>query len=222
MPIQIIDGNIFTSPAQTLVNTVNCFGVMGAGIAQEYAIRYPKMLEDYKKICERKLLEVGKLWIYDVSEERKILNFPTKKHWRDPSQMLFLELGMQKFLQTYQEKGITSIAFPLLGAQNGGLDPNHVQSFMEEKLSRCEIDISIYRYDKDASDDIAPKICRIFQELSLESIQNSTSLTKAQVKKISEIFLNNSIRSLNQCIRMPKVGAKTVQNIVVLATEIEL
>ncbi len=93
-------GNIFSSRCQTIVNTVNCVGIMGAGIALECRLRYPLMFDQYAKLCADAKLDIGQLWIYRAPE-RWVLNFPTKKHWRYPSKVEYLHLGLQKFMQTY-------------------------------------------------------------------------------------------------------------------------
>lgn len=87
MAIKIIKGNIFTSNCQTLVNAVNCVGVMGAGIALECRLRYFEMYNRYVALCEENKIEIGLLWIYK-SPVKWILNFPTKKHWKYPSKKI--------------------------------------------------------------------------------------------------------------------------------------
>ena len=78
--IKIIDGNIFNSKAQTIVNTVNCVGVMGKGIALVFKLRYPKLFEKYQELCRQRLIEVGKLWLYREEPDAPwVLSFPTKK-----------------------------------------------------------------------------------------------------------------------------------------------
>lgn len=141
--INIVQGDLFQSSAQTLVNTVNLVGVMGKGIALEYKKRYPEMFTKYKKICDSKLFSMGQLYLYKT-DEKWILNFPTKQDWRNPSKTEYLELGLKKFIETYKEKGITSIAFPLLGANNGGLDPKVSLEIMCKFLTQCDIPIYIY------------------------------------------------------------------------------
>ena len=136
-------GNIFESDAQTIVNTVNCVGAMGKGLALQYKKRYPSMFKAYVRLCENGLLDIGKLWLYKT-DSRWILNFPTKYHWRHPSKEEYLESSLQKFLDTYKEKGITSIAFPLLGASNGGIHPDVSLKIMRRYLDRCEIPVTIY------------------------------------------------------------------------------
>ena len=90
--ITYIKGNIFQSDKQTIVNTVNCVGVMGKGVALGFRLRYPEMYEKYKVFCQNKQLTVGKLWLYKPDNDSQwVLNFPTKIHWKYPSKMEYLE-----------------------------------------------------------------------------------------------------------------------------------
>lgn len=141
------EGDIFDSDCQTLVNTVNCVGAMGKGIALQFKDRLPLMYEEYKKLCNKGLMKVGNLWLYKTTGIW-VLNFPTKEHWKDPSDYWFLELGLQKFLDTYKDKGITSIAFPMLGALNGGLDEKVVRKIMLSYLDNLDIKVEIWKYRK--------------------------------------------------------------------------
>lgn len=143
--IQIIEGDIFKSQCQTIVNPVNCVGVMGKGLALEFSKLYPTMFSLYKEHCKNGLLQIGILWLYKMEiDKRWILNFPTKTHWKQSSNIVDIEKGLDKFLQTYQDKGIKSIAFPLLGGGNGGLDKELILSLLQKKLSCCDILIEIY------------------------------------------------------------------------------
>jgi O-acetyl-ADP-ribose deacetylase (regulator of RNase III) len=140
-------GNLFDSNSQTIVNTVNCVGIMGKGIALTFKNKYPNMFKTYKDICDKKLLTPGKLFLYK-KETPWILNFPTKDHWRNPSKIEYIEEGLIKFVNTYKEKGITSIAFPLLGCANGGLNwDSQVKPIMEQYLSGLDITIEIWIYN---------------------------------------------------------------------------
>lgn len=144
--LRYVKQNIFESPAQVIVNTVNTVGVMGKGIAKEYKNLYPAMFKEYQRFCEIGALEVGKLWLYKTPN-KWILNFPTKKHWRNPSKLEYLEVGLEKFVDTYEEKNIQSISFPQLGVGNGGLDwENEVKPLMEAYLKDLPIDIFIHIY----------------------------------------------------------------------------
>ncbi len=125
--------NLFESRAQVLVNAVNTIGVMGKGIAFEFKKLYPDMFAKYQMYCKMGLMDVGKLQLYKT-ESKWILNFPTKKNWRHPSRLEYIEAGLKKFADTYQRLGIYSISFPMLGCGNGGLPWDSVRSLMEEYL----------------------------------------------------------------------------------------
>ncbi|MGN0836346.1 MAG: macro domain-containing protein [Akkermansia sp.] len=141
--LEYIEGNLFESPAQVIVNTVNTVGVMGKGIALAFKKRYPAMFEQYKAACDRHALEIGKLMLY-YADDYWVLLFPTKKNWRNPSKLEYIEQGLQKFVASYAEKHITSVAFPRLGCGNGALDWNEVKPLMEKYLKGLPIPVYIY------------------------------------------------------------------------------
>ena len=134
----IENGNIFNSSCKTIVNPINCVGVMGKGIALEMKNRFPHMFERYQTLCNKHLITVGKLWLYQNEDGSSILNFPTKEHWKENSKYEFIEMGMKKFLETYQEKQIKSIAFPLLGCGNGKLNKTEVLNIMMKYIIQCK------------------------------------------------------------------------------------
>lgn len=141
--IRYIEGDIFKSPAQVLVNTVNTVGVMGKGIALEFKKRYPDMFRVYRDICDKRNLKTGSLLLC-YEPDHWVLLFPTKEHWRNPSQLDYIEKGLDKFSRTYADKGITSIAFPRLGCGNGELKWDDVRPVMEKYLDKLPIDVYIY------------------------------------------------------------------------------
>lgn len=141
--IRYIEGDLFKSPAQVLVNTVNTVGVMGKGIALEFKKRYPDMFQTYREICEKRKLKIGSLMLC-YEPDHWILLFPTKEHWRNPSQIDYIEAGLAKFCRTYAERDITSIAFPRLGCGNGELNWSDVQPVMEKYLHDLPIEVYIY------------------------------------------------------------------------------
>lgn len=141
--IKYIEGDLFDSPAQVLVNTVNTVGVMGKGIALEFKKRYPEMFRVYRDVCEKKKLRPGFLMLF-YEPDHWVLLFPTKEHWRNPSKIEYIEAGLYKFCRTYAEKGITSVAFPKLGCGNGELSWSDVQPVMEKYLKDLPIDVFIY------------------------------------------------------------------------------
>ena len=180
---RIVTGNIFTSSAQTLVNTVNCVGVMGAGLALECRLRYPEMFKRYAEICDRKQLDVGMLWLYKAPG-RWVLNFPTKKHWKDPSLERYLHLGLQKFVDTYRQQGIESVAFPLLGAQSGGLDGEKVEELMLGYLQDVAIPVEIYRYDPHSPDDLYEQFKASLLGQGVESFQRKSGMRQQELRRL--------------------------------------
>jgi O-acetyl-ADP-ribose deacetylase (regulator of RNase III) len=141
--------DLFESPARVLVNTVNTVGVMGKGIAKDFKLVYPEMFRDYQILCEKKALDIGKLWLYRTPN-KWVLNFPTKRHWRHPSRPEYIEAGLAKFVETYHLYGISSISFPLLGCGNGELDwQTQVRPLMERYLDKLPIAIFVHLYRPD-------------------------------------------------------------------------
>ena len=120
--IDVIKGNIFNSKCQTLVNTVNCVGVMGKGIALGFKERFPDMFEDYAKRCERGEVKLGKPYLYKKPTIPWIVNFPTKDHWRSVSKLEDIIRGLEFITERYEEWGIRSIALPPLGSGLGQLN----------------------------------------------------------------------------------------------------
>lgn len=142
--VKILIGNLFEGDAKTIVNTVNCVGVMGKGIAQEFKKRFPAMFDDYVQRCNRKEVQAGVPYLYTDISGTSIVNFPTKKHWRSPSLLKDIIKGLDIFVAKYKEWGIKSIAFPPLGCGNGGLEWAIVGSVMHQRLSTLDIPVEIY------------------------------------------------------------------------------
>jgi O-acetyl-ADP-ribose deacetylase (regulator of RNase III) len=139
-----VRGNLLQSPAQVLVNTVNTVGVMGRGIALDFKRLFPEMYQQYRELCEQGQLKIGELWLYR-SPNKWVLNFPTKKHWRYPSHVEYIEAGLKKFVSSYEEMGIHSIAFPALGCGNGQLEfESQVRPLFEQYLSKLPIEVFVY------------------------------------------------------------------------------
>jgi O-acetyl-ADP-ribose deacetylase (regulator of RNase III) len=137
-------GDLFESQAQTLVNTVNCVGVMGKGVALEFKKRFPAMFEDYVRRCERKGVRLGEPYLFRDASGRLIVNFPTKDHWRSPSRLQDIEAGLDYFVGHAAEWGVTSMALPPLGCGNGGLEWSEVGPLIYRKLHDLAIDVEVY------------------------------------------------------------------------------
>lgn len=209
--IQFIKGNIFSSKTQTIVNTVNCVGIMGKGIALVFKLRYPEMFIEYQKLCEAKKIKIGHVWLYKENGLRWVLNFPTKFHWKYDSKAIYLEKGLQNFVDIYKASGITSISFPLLGAHNGGLEPQFVKDLMTKYLSKCDIPIEIYEYDPSAEDDLYNDFKNKFLSLNFEEIKIATKLRKDKFQLIVECLNNPETRSMITLLNKEGLGEGTMQ-----------
>ena len=157
-------GDLFKSNCQTLVCTVNCQGVMGKGIALEFKKNFPEMFTKYRDTClysKTQLKHGGDLWLYrypdleqftlwdtdghlNTGRQSRVLCFATKEKWRNPSKLEWIDRGLGEFVKLYKGWDVTSIAFPKLGCNNGGLDWDEVRPMMEKYLSGLDIPVEIY------------------------------------------------------------------------------
>lgn len=214
--LKIVKGNIFTSDCQTLVNTVNCVGVMGAGIALEFKLRYPTMFDLYVEQCQNRMFDIGKLWLYKPrAHEPKhwVLNFPTKKDWKHPSRKAYLIRGLQNFVETYKRRGIESIAFPILGAQNGRILESSSVGIMASYLYKCDINITIYRYDPEAEDDLYQQFKQQFESRTDEGIASETGLHLDRIASMRHALGRPDMRTLSRLASDKDIGGKTVEKV---------
>jgi O-acetyl-ADP-ribose deacetylase (regulator of RNase III) len=140
--IKISPESVFNVDAKTLVNTVNCVGVMGAGLALEFRLRYSQLFHEYEFDIKQKKVQLGKVNYYQM-KDIKIVNFPTKFDFKYPSKLEWISTGLDHFIQTYASQNITKIAFPKLGSSNGGLEWKLVKELMVSKLAKLPIEIII-------------------------------------------------------------------------------
>lgn len=142
--VRVLIGDLFASEMQSLVNTVNCVGVMGKGIAQIFRRKFPPMFEDYAERCARGEVRLGEPYHYQDLTGVSIVNFPTKGHWRASTRLEDVEAGLDYFVKHFRGWGVTSVAFPPLGCGNGGLEWATVGPLMYAKLRGLGIPVEIY------------------------------------------------------------------------------
>lgn len=142
--IEVKIGDLFESDAQTWVNTVNCVGVMGKGIASTFKERFPEYFEDYEERCENDEVQLGRPYLYKRDREPWILSFPTKDHWRSLARLEHIVEGLEHLEDHYREWGIESIAIPPLGCGNGQLEWAVVGPTLYRHLERLEIPVELY------------------------------------------------------------------------------
>lgn len=137
-------GDLFASDAQTLVNTVNCVGVMGKGVALEFKNRFPAMARDYDGRCARGEVRPGEPYLFTDLAGARVINFPTKGHWRSTSRLADIEGGLDHLAAHAGEWSITSLAMPPLGCGNGGLAWSEVGPLIYAKLHDLPFPIEVF------------------------------------------------------------------------------
>lgn len=132
--IEFKTGNLLVEPVEALVNTVNCVGVMGRGVALQFKTLYPQNYKAYAVACQRKEVQPGKMFVVALGQlllPRYIINFPTKRHWKGKSRMEDIDSGLQALVEEIQTREIQSIALPPLGCGLGGLSWAEVRPRIE-------------------------------------------------------------------------------------------
>lgn len=144
--IHFVTGDLFESGADCLMNTVNCEGFMGKGVAYQFKMRFPKNNESYAKACKTGELQIGKIH-YFIEEGKTIINFPTKDRWRAKSKIEYVEAGMKAFVELLPHLHVKQIAIPPLGCGNGGLDWFDVKKKVIEALESVQDDYEFYIFE---------------------------------------------------------------------------
>jgi len=146
--IELTRGNILTADAEALVNTVNCVGVMGKGIALQFKKAYPENFKAYETACRQEDVKTGHMFIFKTDQmfnPRFIVNFPTKRHWKGRSRYEDIAAGLEDLVKEVRQRNIRSIAIPPLGCGLGGLDWKRVRSMIEQTFSSLpEVKVKLY------------------------------------------------------------------------------
>jgi O-acetyl-ADP-ribose deacetylase (regulator of RNase III) len=143
MSIEIHTGDLFRSGGHTLVNAVNCYGVMGAGLALQFKQRYPGMFARYKVLCRNGTITPGSI-MFDDGDGQHIANFATKDHWNMPSRLEWIDDGLKTLARHLDEEGVPSVAVPPLGCGYGGLDLRDVFPLMIRHLKWTRGRVMLY------------------------------------------------------------------------------
>lgn len=146
--IRYARADILRADVEALVNTVNCVGVMGRGLALQFKRAYPANFKAYVAACERGEIQPGRMFVFDtggLTDPRYIINFPTKVHWRGKSRIDYIEAGLDSLVAAITSRGIRSIAIPPLGSGLGGLDWADVKPLIERALADLpQVDVVVY------------------------------------------------------------------------------
>jgi len=147
--IQLTHGDILKADAEALVNTVNCVGIMGRGIALQFRKAFPECFKEYQALCDRKELQPGKLQVCDLNRfgnPHLVINFPTKRHWKGKSKLEDIEAGLKALVELVRQRHIHSIAVPPLGCGLGGLDWEEVRPRIEQAFAALQ-DVQVLLFE---------------------------------------------------------------------------
>ena len=146
--INFTTGDILRADAEAIVNTVNCVGIMGRGIALQFKNAFPDNFKAYEAACDREEVQPGKMFVFEtrtLTNPKFIINFPTKRHWRGKSRMEDIDSGLKALVTEIRNRGIRSIAIPPLGSGLGGLNWTDVRPRIEAALRGInDLDVVIY------------------------------------------------------------------------------
>jgi O-acetyl-ADP-ribose deacetylase (regulator of RNase III) len=146
--IELTTGDILKDDSEAIVNTVNCVGIMGRGIALQFKNAWPENFKAYEVACKREEVQPGRMFVFDTEQltsPRYIINFPTKRHWRGKSRMQDIDSGLNALVAEVQQRGLRSIAIPPLGSGLGGLEWTDVLPRIEQAMQALpEVRVRIY------------------------------------------------------------------------------
>ena len=147
--IEFTTGDILKAEAEALVNTVNCYGVMGRGIALQFKKKFPENFKQYKKVCDARELHPGRMFVFSTEEmfnPKYVINFPTKNHWKGRSKIEDIDSGLEALVDDVRRLGIQSIAIPPLGCGLGGLKWEDVRPRIESAFASLP-NVAVFVYE---------------------------------------------------------------------------
>jgi O-acetyl-ADP-ribose deacetylase (regulator of RNase III) len=213
MAYREIKGNLFASKAQVLVNTVNCVGVMGKGIALEFRLRYPQMFLEYQRICTEGRLRPGQILPFR-KQKPWILNFAVKDDWRYPSKLEWIEACLARFVEKYGELGITSVAIPWIGAMNGKLDWDDVHQLMRRYLAGLrDVEIEVIEFDPHAPDPLFERLQSVLDQTDVLEFSRCSGLPPSTISKVVRAIKNDLATSLSDIIARGHLGKTSVERL---------
>tara|TARA_B100001939_G_C16915479_1_gene606690 strand:+ start:85 stop:807 length:723 start_codon:yes stop_codon:yes gene_type:complete len=207
-------GNIFSTECEVITLTVNCEGVMGAGIALEGKFRWPLMYEEYEKKCSEGL-KTGELFWWGPDEfGKRILCFPTKYSWKQKSLLQYVEKGLDTLLEQYVNKNVKSIALPHLGCSHGGLEWADVKPIIYRKLSdRDDLEVELWEFDPLAEDEDFNDLVDLVRNQTPSVVQSRMGLSEKQENELRSALTYRGVKSFSSLQKTRGIGEKTLKRI---------
>ncbi|MDX1933626.1 MAG: macro domain-containing protein [Capsulimonadales bacterium] len=192
--IHMAQGDILQADAEALVNTVNCVGVMGRGVALQFRKAYPENFKLYKSVCDKQELTPGQVLTYSrdtLEHPRYIINFPTKRHWKGHSRIEYIETGLEALIAEVQRLNIRSIAIPPLGCGLGGLDWNDVRPRIEAAFRQL-LDVKVLLYEPAG----APTPGAMVKEKKIPRMSLGRAILLALIRQYLSALMDTSVTLL--------------------------
>lgn len=180
--IKLNSGDILLANTDAIVNTVNCAGVMGKGIALQFKMKYPDNYKYYKKICDQGRMMIGHVLVFECSQTnhpKYIINFPTKRHWKGKSTIDDIKKGLVSLISEVRQLNIQTIAIPALGSGLGGLDWKQVKPIIIDAFSGLpEVEVQLYE----------PHFSPVVETMSVNTKKPNMTLTRALLIKLLQVY----------------------------------
>lgn len=204
-------GNIFTSTCDAIAITVNCQGVMGAGIALEARLRWPKMFEAYREVCENEELRPGGVyWWPSGGTKASVACVATKGSWRFPSQLGWVKKCLEGLAEGHESHDVGSIALPRLGTSHGGLDWEAVRPWVFRILEPTRLDVEVWDFDPRAEDPWFEELRAFLRDRTASDVSREFGISRAAAQKVSDLVASPHVRSLLDLQGAKGVGEKTI------------
>lgn len=200
--IKFVTGDFFEYDADIRINTVNCVGVMGAGVALLFKNKYPDMFNEYLKACQNKEVQPGKPHVWqdnDIFSKTTIINFPTKVHWKNPSEYEYIEKGLIWLKNYLSDKGNSTLTLPALGCGHGGLDWERVKGMINNYLSGVRTNILVFEPSSSTNTKVSEEIQKELEEENIfRLLPNGNNYpTKLIGRSAQEIYYKGNIELVN-------------------------
>ena len=208
--IRYAETTVFNVGARVIVNTVNCIGVMGNGLALECRLRYPEMFDDYVARCRRGEVAIGKPYLFRYPRGLTIINLAVKAHWKHPSRLEWVRLGLAGLITLLDREGIATLAIPPLGCDLGRLDWRQVQPLVEHYLDPHPTDTIICLDREERATGVEGQMVDLLNDTANPWWLTELRPGQAIAQRILDALPINRFRDLR---RLPGVGKRTYEQL---------
>lgn len=206
-------GNIFASTSEVITITVNCVGIMGAGIALDARYRWPNAANEYATACSMGQISIGKI-LWACQSKQKVAFFPTKTHWQLPTKIVYIEKGLNTLRTEIIDRSISSLALPHLGCSNGGLSWSDVKPVVVNALSDIsELKVELWEFDSNFLDEDFMRFKQHILALSESAGSEWLMCSNSIVKRLRNTLSKSSATNFIQFSSIRGIGEKTIAKV---------